>query len=335
MFNYNYVLFNTYDNKFGIDQKGYNTICVKDLENCPQIRVVSYPLDYTPKWIRYAFGIHNSEKIAKKIKLPLKNLWYPFYFKNNFEEEKPLCFIVLNHRLSLDYIKFLKKTYPTCRIVLLHRDLIKVCKRVAPQLLFNPIFDLEMTFDSGESKQYGMPIFSEYESKANIPVKSEIESDMFFAGRAKDRLPKLLKAYGIFKEAGLKVYYYLTGVPVEDQISLPGIVYAEKNMSYYEMLCHTVNTRCVLEINQEGASGYTSRFLEAVLYDKKLITNNEFIRQSKFYKSGNIQIVDKMEDIDPSFVKNDFKVKYEYNGEFSPFRMIERVEEELINKYGK
>lgn len=336
MYNYNYVVFNTYDNKFIIDRKGYNTICTQDLELDPQIKVVSYPLDYMPKPIRQLFGIHYSEKIAIHIDLPFKNFWYPLYFKNDFKEKRPLCFIILNHRLSIKYLSYLKKKYPDCKIVLLHRDLMKVCRRINPDLALNPILDLEMTYDEGEAKKFNFPSFSEYESKTDVPVKDEMESDVFFAGRVKGRLSKLMDAYEMFVRGGIKPFYYLLGVPQEDRLDLPGIVYADKAMSYYEMLVHTVNTRCILEINQPGAVGYTSRFLEAVIYGKKMITNNQAIKESKFYDTGNIQVIENMKEIDTDSIKNGQEfVDYYYNGEFSPFRMIDRVEEELIKKYGK
>jgi hypothetical protein len=43
-------------------------------------------------------------------------------------------------------------------------------------------------------------------------------------GKAKDRFPLLMKAYDQFTKAGLKVFYYLTQVPKEEQVKKPGIV---------------------------------------------------------------------------------------------------------------
>ena len=101
------------------------------------------------------------------------------------------------------------------------------------------------------------------------------------------------------------------------------------------MLYHTVNTRCVLEVTQKGQKGYTSRFLEAVMYGKKIISNSYYLKESKFYDSNKVQIVDKMSDIDVNFIKNgNGFVDYNYQGEFSPFRVLDRIDEELINKFG-
>ena len=332
---YNYVLFNSQDGTTWKDfPDGYYNICVEELKREKGIEVVTAPLYYQCRMIRYLFAAHSSPALAQKVNLPFKRWWYPFYFKNGFEEKKPIAFIILNHHIPLDYLTYLKSRWPDCKIVLLHRDLMAVCQRTSPGLLNNPNIDLEMTFDKGEAAKYGFPHFNEFESKIDIPVLDTPESDVYFAGKGKDRLPLLLDAYQRFTTLGLHCKYYLTGVHVEQQVQLPGIEYANRFMSYREMLYHTVNTRFVLEVNQGGADGYTSRFLEAVMYNKKLITNNSFIKNSPFYNPKSILIFNKAEEISSSFVENSDNVDFHYNGEFSPMRMIERVEEELIKKYG-
>lgn len=334
--NYCYVFFNTLDGHVYEDYpNGYYTICTKDLQFTEGIEVVSAPVYHLSFPIRLVYGIHNSERINKVLDLPLKRLWYPYYFKSK-RGRKPFCFVILNRGISIDYLRWLKKYYLDCKIVLLHRDKKEVCLRVNPLLSDNPLLDLEMTIDKGESLQYGYPWFCEFESKANVPIYNDYpESDVFFAGRDKGRLKTLIQAYDVLTNAGLKVFFYLTGVNNHERIPKPGIVYGDKNMTYFEMLEHTINTRCVLEINQNNFDGYTSRFLESVIYGKRLITNNQTIKKTPFYKTGYIQVVENIKDIDPSFIdKQEDFVDYHYNGEFSPLRMIERVEEELYKKYG-
>ncbi len=337
MFHYHYIFFNSFDGSRSKSYPdGYNTICVHDLTKIDDVEVVAAPLYYAPNFIRKLYAFHNSDALQKKVNLPFKHLWYPYYFKSK-ERERPFCFIFLLHRLPIEYLEWLKRKYPNCRIVLLHRDLKQVCSMTNPLLPDNPILDLEMTYDKVEAEQYGYPWFSEYESKIDIPISDKYpESDVFFAGRAKDRLPKLLEAYEIFHKSGLKVFYYLTGVDVKDRVELSGITYADTNMSYKQMLVHTVNTRCVFEINYGNTEGYTSRFLESVIYGKKLITNNPSVKKTSFFASGNIHVIDNMKDIDTSFItEGDGFVDYNYNGEFSPIRMIEVVDKELVKKFGE
>lgn len=334
-FYYNYVFFNSPEgNRLKRNPNGYFTICSEDLEKDDRTIVVSQPLDTAPYLLRFLYAVHHAERINQKIRLPFKRIWYPLYFKNTFKNNKPMCFII-HSTLPFGYFKYLKKNYPGCKLVLLHRDLAWVCDQRAPGLSRNPILDLELSIDKGESEKFGFIWFSEFESKIDVKPAEKQESGVFFAGKAKDRLPLLMDIYHRLTKAGIDCQYYLVGVPKEQQIPCPGIVYSDKLMPYREMLEHTVNTGCVLEVNQEGADGFTSRFLEAVMFNKKLVTNNLAIKDNKFYNSDKIQLFRKAEEIDIEFVRKGSKgIDYHYNNEFSPLRMIEKVDEELVKKFG-
>lgn len=327
MFNYNFVVLNSTDNKFKIDHDAYYTICMEDLYKLSEVVVVSWALDYAPMFVKFLFNLHNSEFINRYIKLPFKKLWYPFYFKNKFKDNKPICFVLIDRKYTVDYLHYLKKKYKNCKIVLLHRDLRFVCERMNPKLLTCKDIDLQMTFDKGESIKYDMPHFDEFESKIEVPISKQYpESDVFFAGKAKNRLDKLLAIYKSLTDAGLKCKYYLTGVEPSKRISLPGIVYADKFMSYKDMLYHSVNSRCILDINQNNADGYTSRFLEAVMFNKRLLTDNKSIKDSVFYTSKNIQIIDDYEKIDADFIINNCNIDYHYSDQFSPIHLLCKID---------
>ena len=329
---YNYIFFNVSDSKWRKMHDRYYSICVSDLERQPNVHVVSAPLDYASTPIRILYRLYH---IRRYISFPFKRLWYPFYFQNQFSDGSPLCFVVLGSYCSVSYLRWLKQRYPNARMVKLHRDLIELWRRYMPEFteeVCKELFDLRFTYDEQEARKYHAIPFSEFESKIDIPVADHYPlSDIFFAGLAKDRLPRLMEAYRIFTSAGLRCSYYLTGVPQKDRIPFPGITYADKSMAYREMLYRTVNSRCVLEINQGGAVGYTSRFLEAVMYNKKLITDNVTIRNTKFYDPRYIQCVDDVRDIRPEFVTEDAgTVDYHYDNEFSPIHLIEQIDEALI-----
>lgn len=334
MLHYNYILFNASDNKVKVDHNAYYTICVEDLYGHPGIKVVSFAMDECKNKLMYKlYRLHTSSRINRFIKLPFKHLWYPSFFKDEFNNNKPYCFIFISRDYSLDYFRYLKQSYNNCKIVLMHRDLLKVCNRIAPGLAHNSYLDLEMTFDKSESEKYGMIHFDEFESKIDVPISDNYpESDIFFAGKCKDRLPLLLTIYKKLSEKGYKCKYYLTNVPKEERIALEGIEYADEFMPYSEMLYHSVNSRCILEVNQSDADGYTSRFLEAVMFNKKLLTNNVAIKNSKFYNPQYIQLFETAEDIDPSFINNSDIVDYHYNGEFSPIRLISKIDNILCKE---
>lgn len=333
--NYNYIYFNSPDHRLYTNKEGYFNVCTRDLESMPGVMVVNNPYDWASFPIRFLFAVHNSGLINKYVKLPFKRIWYPKYFKNPFRDDKPICFVIQNVYLSLDYFQYLKKRYPSSRFVLINRDLLAVALKSNQALVNSDLPDIRMSIDINESEKFNMIHFDEFESKIDIPQSKDYPLyDVFFAGHAKDRLPKLVKTYDILTKAGLKCFFYITGATKDMQIIREGIFYADKQMPYTKMLYYSVNSRCILEYNYGNAVGYTSRFLEAVMYNKKLITDNQTIKDSKFYNPEFISCIDRPEDIRPQFVlDNDNNVNYHYIDGFSPKYLIEKIDAILTERY--
>jgi hypothetical protein len=197
------------------------------------------------------------------------------------------------------------------------------------------LFDFQFSYDIGDSRKYNMIHFDEIESKTEITLSRDYPLfDVFFAGAAKDRLPFLIKIYDYLEKNGIAPFFYITNVNKEDQIVRTGITYSELNMKYSEMLYKTVNARVVLEVNQGCVDGFTSRFLEAVLYNKKLLTNNVAVKNNEYFNEEYINIFSNPEDINVDFILQDKEVDYHYKNEFSPVHLINLIDKTLIEKYG-
>lgn len=334
---YNYIFFNTPDKFTRVVRDGYYSICVEDLRKLQNVTVISCLLEHKSMALRKLHAIHVSDAVNEKINLPLKRIWFPLIFdKRIIQDPDRTCFIFSASCLSVEYMRYLKRIYPLAKYVMLHRDLVHLYQKRNPEWTnerMHESFDLVMSYDKEEAKKYDMVYFEQFESKIEIPDKTEqdgFESDVFFAGQAKNRLKPLMEAYDIFSQAGFKCDYYLVGVPKTERIQKPGIVYADTFMSYRKMLERTVNSRCVLDINQVGAVGYTSRFLEAIMYKRKLITNNPLIKDSRFFNERQIQCIDDVKDINVNFVRDSIREGfYDYQDEFSPIHLIERIDDLL------
>jgi len=331
---YNYIFISS--GARHLDMDGYYPICVRDLEKCENVHLVYDVVDRVSKPIRSLYEFHVSQKINNIFNIPFKNIWIPLYFKNPFDNNKPLCIVFQNWGLPPRAFRYFEKKYPGAKKVVLHRDMVEAKKEKI--FLYEKYFDLSMTIDNNDAEKYGYVWFEEFESKLDDLKISENypECDVYFAGKAKDRLSKLMTIYHKLTAAGLKVHYYLLEVPEEQQVPYEGITYGKRLISYKEMLHHSINSRCMLDVNQEGAMGYTSRFLEAVMYNKPLIADNPMIKTSKFYNPDFIQVYEDWNDLDPEFVKKDEKrVDFHYKDEFSPIHLIERIDDELVKRFGK
>lgn len=331
--NYNYIYFNSnYKESYGIvDKNEYNSICLRDAEQMEDVHIVQSPMDYLPSWM-LSFFLRKIYGKRKKGKI-LNKLLYPFYFKKKSSNKKPYCFVVANSSLPIDYLRYLRRQYTNCKIVKVHRDLIKITLNTNSDYTeksMNEIFDLRLTYDPGEAKKHGLSYFHEIESMIDIkPSKNYPICDVFFCGAAKDRLPKILKAYDVFTKAGLKCFFYIAFAPKDSQVYRDGIVYADKHMPYIDMLQHSIDARAMLDINQEGAVGMTSRFLEAVMYNKLMFTDIQSVKDSPYYNPRFIQVVNDLDELAPSFIENSEYVDFHYKGDFSPCRLIEQIDREL------
>lgn len=86
-----------------------------------------------------------------------------------------------------------------------------------------------------------------------------------------------------------------------------------------------------MENVQPGQSGVTLRYYEAIVYNKKLLTNNKFVKRLPFYNPKFMYIYEKVEDIDIEWIKKEEMVDYKYNDEFSPVKLIEDIKKRVEN----
>ena len=107
-----------------------------------------------------------------------------------------------------------------------------------------------------------------------------------------------------------------------------GIIYNEF-IEYSQILEEIQEYDCILEIVQPGQVGVTLRYYEAVVYNKKLITNNQFVKTLPFYDSRFMFVYDDIEDIDVEWIKSKVRVDYNYSNEFSPVKLIEDIKKRV------
>lgn len=325
---YNYIIFNGYDgfNMSPYNDEGYYSICMKDLWAFDNIRITNSPSDQFSIFLRICY------KLFLKMHIPLPRFLFPFFTDLTFKEQKPLCFIIVGYAWPMSYYIWLKKKYPEAIFVRFTRDLISTQQEFIDSLKATNVIDYWITYDEEEAKKYGMIYYPEIESKIDIQGKPEVLYDVFFAGRAKKRLPKIIEIYDKLESAGLNCFFYIMSASKKEIKERKGIVYSNKYLTYKKMLEYSMQSKCLLEVNQEGAIGYTSRFIEAVMYNKLLLTDNNSILNTSFYKDRFMQCFKSSDDIDVDFLKRNIEVDYNYNNEFSPVNFIGFVENLIQNR---
>lgn len=191
------------------------------------------------------------------------------------------------------------------------------------------VFDLVYTFDSADARKYNMRYWHTIYSKFALDVHPD--KDLFFCGSTVNRKQTMLD----FLDAHAKHDVSLKMNIICDETDIKmfsnyGDVTECGRMGidlwpYPQTLEETLKARCILDITQKGQAGLTLRPYEAVCYNRKLLTNNKAILDFEFYDPRFMQYFEKVEDIDWDWVKEDIKVDYHYNGEFSPLRLLEDI----------
>lgn len=210
-------------------------------------------------------------------------------------------------RIAALMIDPVNATYPTatCAKVLLNR--VK--------------FDKVLTFDPSDAEKYGWQYVNTLYSQ--FPVEQvEKESDLFYIGAVKDRLPACMELLKLSTKYGAEFCLKLLGVNSQQRERLPSDVVLEKPLPYPETLSWLLSTKCIFDMTQQGQSGITLRYYEAVVFNKKLLTNNKNISKLPFYNPAFMRIYETFEDIDWAWVKSEDMPDYRYDGMFSPCNIL-------------
>lgn len=309
----------------------YNKIIYSEIGKRQDVKCI---FGFVPKhkFVRRLFQLQHSKTTNRYFNIPFKSLWFDSYFKNDFvDQNKPIIFIFdarwLEYDYMRDYARWLKKKYPDCKLVANYIDIVATWKDCGKPDAVRDLVDMLVSYDKDDADKYNMfyhpTVYAEAEiSKPNnTPV-----TDVFFVGAAKNRMKKILETYDKLEGAGLKCYFYVMDAKPPYNQERQGIHYVDKDvwLSYEKCIQYVQHTKCVLEIMQQGAKGETLRVWEAITYGKMLLTNNSFMKESKFYNPDYVCMISENGDFDAQRIKN-------YECKQNPLR--DKIKPEIFLKY--
>ena len=225
----------------------------------------------------------------------------------------------------IQYYKQLKKSASLNLLYLDIHDHLYTC-REANDLVERGIFDKVFTIDSEDSKKYNTILCNTPYSKLSIKDLSKPDKQLYFCGGEANRAYMLYTIWKRAKEHEVRLEYDLARANqfmafFEDDINVRFI----DHLPYQEVLKRELSSVCLLDITQKNQSAFTLRPYEAVVYNKKLLTNNKNIKQFKYYDERYMRYFEKADDIDWDWVKEDIPVDYSYKGDFSPVYLLNKL----------
>lgn len=329
---YNFIFYND-------SLKELDKLFFLDIEDYMNVKIVNRDSLFKFKIINSICKIHLSHRLNAKINLPFKEIWYKALFKNEFSNSDKLCFVFTAGWYYPKYIKYLKKKYRSSKFVFYFSDTVESKLKVIPSMDINYLkqnFDLVLSYNQQDVDKYNLEYTSIYYSKMPkswievLPKYDEV--DILFIGAARNRLPEIQRAYERFTNAGLRCYFYIVSNLEENESGQGNIYYSKKAMPFKEYLGRTLTAKSILEILDTNTAGSTLRLWEAIMYDKKLITNYPYVQDNMFYNPLYMHYFSSVDDIDLNFVIEENQVQYNYQNENSPLHFLDLIEEHLAKK---
>lgn len=194
--------------------------------------------------------------------------------------------------------------------------------------LFSPVWEKVLTYDKYDAKEYGFTWFGyTYYSSFDFVSQDSRRADLYYSGYNKgNREMLVLDVLKSGKNAGAECRFDV----VSDKPGAGGdLVYLKNRISYPEVVSRVKASNCILEILQEGQQAQSIRYFEAIVYNKKLLTNNCHLEELPFYNSHFMRCFRDASEIDWNWVKKPEDIDYQYDGSFSPVYLKKFVTGEL------
>ncbi|MDQ0454545.1 hypothetical protein [Rhizobium paknamense] len=149
-----------------------------------------------------------------------------------------------------------------------------------------------ISFDPQDCRAYGFEPYRQYIAPvAAIPHREQM-TDFSFLGREKGR-SRLIEGLGRrLGEKGFSVSLKFTDRKIEKKHWWSKTRRDKRSVPYPDYLAENLSARCIIDILQSGQEGLTLRPLEAMIYGRKLLTNNRHIVSEAFYHPNNIFVLD-------------------------------------------
>lgn len=303
----------------------YGRAMWNDIDKLPNGMILDNAIRKTNRLVSVLHHIHFSFAINRRVQLPFQSMWRRLYSPETvkFEDSKKYCIIYTDVSAARTDCKYLKQLGRRKNLTMVLVMVNTMARRGSLIEKRREYFDMVYSFDKQDCEKYGFLYHPTYYSRVDLSNETSCKNDAFYVGVSKGRAETITQVFEKLSSEGAAADFFISGIEKGVRRN-PGIRYNEW-LSYAQVLEHIKDANCIVEIMDNNQEGVTLRTMEAICYNKRLLTNNQSMRQSQYYQSGFIQVFEELGDIDVSFVKDRSKADYHYKDEFSPIHLLEHI----------
>lgn len=181
------------------------------------------------------------------------------------------------------------------------------------------------SFEKSDCEKYNFKFSNSFYPITKKVEKNLIKRDFFFVGYDKGRLNLLNELQSKICDENLQSKIIVrkqnkfSPIMVFNHKQKNGIIITYKATSYSKIIKYVKQSSCIIDFSTNNQSGLTMRVYEAIVFQKKLITNNLNITEMPFYKKENILVYDK--NITSTQIKKWIDIPYN------------SIDQEYVNEY--
>lgn len=215
-----------------------------------------------------------------------KNLKLKRFFYNDWKCDVQKADIIIIHvsSLTLNLPEYINLLNPKARVIAWFWNC--VTEDTLPELIIGKCE--KWSFDPQNCLDYKMNYNHQYYFSSYVRHSSQLKYDMFYCGKDVGRGNEITKLYRRLVEMGFKVCMKVVNPRYKQ---MPEKIKAKKPIDYEEIVKYNSQTKAIVEFIRDGQTGGTIRLMESVFFQKKLITNNKYVKKEKFYNDNNIFVI--------------------------------------------
>lgn len=301
-----------------------------DLERDERVDYLAQPLCPLSPFFAIFRKVHLATMINQYIQLPFRGVWDNSLALSQikFERETQYHIVFINTSIvkyRINYLRNIKNRYSNIRYYLYMVDSVNTYKgkSIKAYLSESSLFTCIYSFDPKDCEKYNFKLLLQPLTYFDLP-KTNIKSDIYFLGRPKGRLDLLVQLAEYCTDK-IHLDFKIISNDEKEKAFLMERGWLSDYVQYKDNLNYLNESNVILELVQENQTGNTLRYQEAIMYNKKLLTNNRNVINLPFYNPNYIHVFNDVCDIDLDWIKQREIVDYGYQHEFSAIMLIEDI----------
>ena len=232
--------------------------------------------------------------------LPGKNIWYEAWKQGLAKYDTVIIFDGIR---GGDVVEYIHEHNPKARIIIYYVNKFRRDAKNDPQNFKKLPCEL-WSFDQGDCAREGMRhnafgydhVFLEADNQKALAASRVAEAavyDAFFIGVDKSRLARLLALQQLLRKQDYRTKFILRKAARGSYVNLSPQakeILVDQDIAYSEIINYISQSKCIVELQDPGQTGLTLRAMEALFFQKKLLTDNPEVRNCDFYRQENIFI---------------------------------------------